>query len=89
MVIRGEDEHQPEIFLPPRNFNPHPYYGGYETGRLAGNTGPVLFPGGEGVQQQQQQQQQGEVHPVDLHPYAKVADKHRYKARGRFNIEVS
>lgn len=96
--IRGEDEHQPEIFLPPRNFNPHPYYyeqqqqqqqqhyGGYESGRTAGNTGPVLFPGGEGVGIQQRQ---GEIHPVDLHPYAKVADKHRYKARGRFNIEVS
>lgn len=83
VVVMGEDEQQPEIFLPPRNFNPHPYYSGYETGRPAGNTGPVLFPGGEGTSQQQ-----GEVHPVDFHPYAKVADRRRYKARGRFNTQV-
>lgn len=82
-----EEEQQPEIFLPPRNFNPHPYYqqydGEYEAHRPTGNTGPVLFPGGEGVQQQQQQS-----HPIDLHPYAKVANKQKYKARGRYSNQV-
>lgn len=85
------EEQEPEIFLPPRNFNPHPYQNGYEP-RRNGNTGPVLFPAtapGLGVNGNSGElRTAGELHPIDRHPYATVAKKQRYKLAGRYDLKV-
>ncbi|XP_049818941.1 uncharacterized protein LOC109599405 isoform X2 [Aethina tumida] len=77
------EEPEPEVFLPPRNFNPHPY----EAKTNLRDSGPVVFPNNQEDDNEARgrnnivtiPRQTG--HPVDNHPYPKVATKNRYTSR--------
>ncbi|XP_017774186.1 PREDICTED: uncharacterized protein LOC108560959, partial [Nicrophorus vespilloides] len=82
-VVSGLEEAQPEIFLPPRNFNPHPYeINAFQYNRIdvaAPNTGPVLFPSNR---------EPNAIQTQDPHPYAGVVKKKKYSlGLGRFQKE--
>lgn len=83
------EEEEPEIFLAPRNFNPHPYQSGYnaET-RRNGNTGPVVFPASGEADGKTVSLQGRNVLDADSHPYASVVKRKRYKQAGRFDGQV-
>lgn len=85
------EEEEPEIFLAPRNFNPHPYQSGYNAQtRRNGNQGPVVFPAtGSGGTNGKTASVQGKIAlDVDNHPYASVVKRKRYKQAGRFDGQV-
>lgn len=90
------EENEREIFLQPRNFNPHPYQPKYGVRiRGGGNTGPVLFPetppdpddpnGNSGNINGDRDNRLS----IDSHPYASVVRKHKYKQVGRFHEQVN
>lgn len=83
------EEEEPEIFLAPRNFNPHPYQSGYnaETGGN-GNTGPVVFPATRGADGKAASATGRTALDADSHPYASVVKRKRYKQAGRFAAQV-
>lgn len=86
------EEPEPEVFLPPRNFNPHPY----EAKTNLRDSGPVVFPNNQEDDNEARgrnnivtiPRQTG--HPVDNHPYPKVATKNRYTSRlaGKYHRKV-
>ncbi|XP_044269825.1 uncharacterized protein LOC123014668 isoform X2 [Tribolium madens] len=92
--VTSVEENQPEIFLSPRNFNPHPYEAGYDPRDAsdANRLGPVVFPPSppdednsvnSNVLTLERERQLN--HPIDNHPYAKVARKRKYQFPGRFS----
>ncbi|KAJ8922176.1 hypothetical protein NQ315_004111 [Exocentrus adspersus] len=90
-ITAGEDP-RPEIFIPAKNFNPHPYELAAQTGE---RNGPVLFPPNPEDNLVESRSNfvtltnfpNRDSHPVDSHPYAKVARKHKYRVIGRFDDE--
>ncbi|XP_066154026.1 uncharacterized protein [Euwallacea fornicatus] len=74
------EEYQREIFLSPRNYNPHPYE--HQLTKIQ-NPGPVVFPlnpdGEESVLNNRYNiitvDNAGRKYPIDITPYAKVAEK--------------
>lgn len=79
------EEPLPEIFLSPRSFNPHPSVASYIARESAdtNRVGPVMFPG---TTPSPDNSDNGNVltaersfnHPVDYHPYSRVANKNKY-----------
>ncbi|KAK4873268.1 hypothetical protein RN001_015297, partial [Aquatica leii] len=87
------EESEREIFLNPRNFNPHPYQAtGYERRIEAnGNRGPVLFPTTP-TDPDDPNGNSGNINAdgdnsfsIDSHPYVGVVRKRKYKQAGRFH----
>ncbi|XP_018563463.1 uncharacterized protein LOC108905165 [Anoplophora glabripennis] len=84
------EEPHPEIFLQPRNFNPHPYEVAAQNGE---RNGPVLFPPNPDDNLVEDRSNFvtprnfpiRDITPVDSHPYVKVARKHKYRVSGRFS----
>lgn len=90
------EENRQEIYLEPRNFNPHPY-------EIDGNipqesldsrrNGPILFPASPAPEPEgrsnfvslRNSNGRNLGHPVDQHPYSKVADKYRYVNPARYD----
>ncbi|XP_048521937.1 uncharacterized protein LOC109538811 [Dendroctonus ponderosae] len=77
------EEYQREIFLAPRNFNPHPYE--HQLAKIQ-DPGPVVFPRAEGEQQPAGENVFNIItvdnprtkHPIDQIPYRRVAEKVKY-----------
>lgn len=85
------EEPEPEIYLRPRNFNPHPYEinNSEKTAR-----GPILFPPSpppetEGSNFVKIDNTKISPHPVDNHPYPKLLRKHKYRQLARHQDFVS
>lgn len=91
--VASLEEVAPEVYLQPRNFNPHPYEtggGGGPTG--ADNNGPAVFPTNSEDNAPVQSNfitLSRNNHPVDNHPYVKVAQKNQYRLPGKYHTEVS
>lgn len=101
-MVSSLEEAAPEVYLQPRNFNPHPYEAGGGGGGGGGtspaairidNNGPVVFP--PNAEDNNAAQIQSNFitlsrnnNPIDNHPYAKVAQKNRYRLPGRYHNEV-
>ncbi|XP_044758456.1 uncharacterized protein LOC123316453 [Coccinella septempunctata] len=80
------EEPQQEIYLHPRNFNPHPYE--VDNSRSHSARGPILFPPSpapetEGSNFIKIDNTRKNQHPVDSHPYPKLVRKHKYRNPGR------
>lgn len=92
-TIVSLEEPSPEIFLQPRNFNPHPYE---VIAQKEERNGPVLFPANPDDNLVENRSNfvtarnfpLRDIQPVDNHPYVKVARKQKYRVRGRFHEEV-
>lgn len=83
------EEQDPEVLLPPRNFNPHPYETGYDSRTAVnGNTGPVLFPE-TATSLDDDYYNEDATNAIHDHPYASVARRKKYKQAGRYQNEVS
>ncbi|XP_045463015.1 uncharacterized protein LOC123672779 isoform X2 [Harmonia axyridis] len=78
-----EEPHQ-EIYLQPRNFNPHPYEV-VASRRTSPDTGPILFPPSPPPETEGSNfiKVDNSQHPVDSHPYPKLVRKHKYRNPGR------
>ncbi|KAF5286100.1 hypothetical protein FQA39_LY16447 [Lamprigera yunnana] len=89
-ICFSSEEYEQEVFLNPRNFNPHPYEGYESKIRANGNRGPVLFPTTP-TDPDDTNGNSGNVNEnrvngfsIDSHPYVAVR-KHKYKQGGRFH----
>lgn len=77
------EETAPEVYLNPRNFNPHPYENGYNSNRNVDSNGPVLFPITRD-DQQEDYYRNGISNVINEHPYASVARKNMIQS-GQLN----
>ncbi|XP_068909751.1 uncharacterized protein [Tenebrio molitor] len=91
--VSSLEENRPAIFLSPRNFNPHPYEANYDLRDAtdANRVGPVVFPPSPPDEDDSVnsnvltiERERVFTHPIDNHPYARVARKRKYKLPGRF-----
>jgi hypothetical protein len=95
--VSSLEENRPAIFLSPRNFNPHPYEANYDLRDAtdANRVGPVVFPPSPPDEDDSVnsnvltiERERVFTHPIDNHPYARVARKRKYKLPGRFIHQV-
>ncbi|KAL3284578.1 hypothetical protein HHI36_018735 [Cryptolaemus montrouzieri] len=92
------EEPRQEIYLQPRNYNPHPYQVDVQaSNHITPNRGPILFPPSPAPDVDNERSNFIRVendrnvapHPVDNHPYPKVARKYRFRNPGRHQEYVS
>ncbi|CAH0546774.1 unnamed protein product [Brassicogethes aeneus] len=93
----SKEEPHPELYLAPRNFNPHPYEHGATSAQTSGpGNGPVLFPRTPEDEEDNNKRQNNIItipkgfvnknaHPVDNHPYSRVVKKNKYKLVGKYH----
>ncbi|KAK9886855.1 hypothetical protein WA026_018504 [Henosepilachna vigintioctopunctata] len=93
--VLGIEEPHREIHLQPRNFNPHPYEADLRASRrMLSDRGPILFPPSPApsteksnfIKVENNLINRNNGHPVDRHPYAKVANKYRFSNPGRHQV---
>lgn len=85
------EEIAPEIYLTPRNFNPHPYEARYDNNARIipnRNNGPVLFPPTQD-RPSEQYYGNGISNNINEHPYASVARKKMYQSDGYLRHQVN